>query len=205
MPESRILTLSELAGELGVSVPTIKRAVDRGAIVPSFRTAGGRVRFKRAYAEELKRRVEAARADGAIYVLKPLRPPTPVMTRQSAFAFAQQTAWKRRQFRMCARRWQPNAANVHHPRMGAGCKRDRPTPLSLPRSTARPRYPHAGFGNAYQGGKRAPGAQQGWHHTGPLQPCPAWNAGGGRRESRCSAEGSPEPQREDVGKALDGR
>jgi hypothetical protein len=57
MPESRVLTSSELANELGVTVPTIKRAVDRGLIVPSFRTTSGRMRFDRHYAQELKRRV----------------------------------------------------------------------------------------------------------------------------------------------------
>jgi DNA-binding transcriptional MerR regulator len=72
MTESRVLTPSELADELGVTVPTIKRAVDRGVIVPSFHTTSGRMRFDRHYAEELKRRVEAARADGAVYVLTAL-------------------------------------------------------------------------------------------------------------------------------------
>jgi Helix-turn-helix domain len=57
--KSRVLTPEDLAQELGVSLRTIRRAVCRGLIVPTFRTTGGRARFDRQYADELKRRADA--------------------------------------------------------------------------------------------------------------------------------------------------
>jgi DNA-binding transcriptional MerR regulator len=100
--KSRILTPEDLARELGVSLPTIRRAVCRGLIVPTFRTTGGRARFDRPYADELKRRADAVRATGAIRVLKalasPEAPDTPdasATPSASAWSFARQTAWKR--------------------------------------------------------------------------------------------------------------
>jgi hypothetical protein len=78
-----------------VSVPTIQRAIYRGLIVPAFRTTSGRARFDRQYADDLKRRAEAARAHGAVRVLKAPASPEPVPAKPSALSFAQQTAWKR--------------------------------------------------------------------------------------------------------------
>lgn len=78
-----------------MSVPTIQRAIYRGLIVPAFRTTSGRARFDRQYAEELKRRAEAARAHEAIRVLKAPASPEPAPARPSVLAFAAQGAWKR--------------------------------------------------------------------------------------------------------------
>jgi len=91
----RVLTPADLAHELGVSVSAVQQAIVRGVIVPTFRTASGRARFDRKYAEELKRHAEAARAHGAVRVLKTQARPKPAPARPSALAFAQQTAWKR--------------------------------------------------------------------------------------------------------------
>jgi hypothetical protein len=93
----RVLTPADLAYELGVSVQALQGAIARGVIVPTFRTASGRARFDRQYAEELKRRAELPRAKGAVRVLKTqARPaPAPAPARPSAVAFARQTAWKR--------------------------------------------------------------------------------------------------------------
>jgi hypothetical protein len=92
----RVLTPADLAHELGVSVQALQGAIARGVIVPTFRTASGRARFDRQYADELKRRAELLRAHGAVRVLKAqARPDEPAPARPSALAFARQTAWKR--------------------------------------------------------------------------------------------------------------
>jgi hypothetical protein len=48
-------------------------------------------KFDRQYADDLKRRAEAARAHEAIRVLKALARPEPAPAKPSALAFAQQT------------------------------------------------------------------------------------------------------------------
>jgi hypothetical protein len=94
----RMLGLNDLARELGVNRVTIERAIRKRTIIPSFRTASGRVRFEQGYVEQLKRQVDEARSRGALYVLKaiaaPKQPPEP--TRLSAKRWAQQIVWKRK-------------------------------------------------------------------------------------------------------------
>ena len=75
-----------------MSVPTIQRAIYPGLIVPTFRTTSGRARFDRPYADELKRRAEAARATGAVRVLKALASSEVSPASGSALALARQTA-----------------------------------------------------------------------------------------------------------------
>ena len=93
-PQTERPDFSRSGPRASASVPTIQRAICRGLIVPTFRTTSGRARFDRKYAEELKRRAEAARAHGAIRVLKARRALSR-RRRASALAFARQTAWKR--------------------------------------------------------------------------------------------------------------
>jgi hypothetical protein len=89
----RVLTPADLAHELGVSVPAVQGAIARGVIVPTFRTASGRARFDRQYAEELKRRASCFAPRWQL--LKAQARPEPAPARPSALAFAAQVAWKR--------------------------------------------------------------------------------------------------------------
>jgi predicted DNA-binding transcriptional regulator AlpA len=93
----KALGINDLAHALGVNRVTIDRAIAGGAIVPSFRTASGRVRFDPAYVDELQRRAAEARAHGAKHVLQAITaPPAKPKPQISAARFAALTAWKRR-------------------------------------------------------------------------------------------------------------
>ncbi len=90
----RVLSLLDLARTLGVNRLTIESAISKGTIVPSFRTASGRVRFDRDYAEQLKRQVEEARSRGAVRVLRaifspkvPKKPQRPARSNSSASSY----------------------------------------------------------------------------------------------------------------------
>jgi hypothetical protein len=95
----KALGINELAHALGVNRVTIDRAIAGGAIVPSFRTAGGRARFEPAYVEDLQRRAAEARAGGAQHVLHTITPAAKPVTpppRISAQRYAAQVAFKRK-------------------------------------------------------------------------------------------------------------
>ena len=96
--QSEALTANDLADALGVCRATIDRAIASGTIVPTFRTARGRVQFDPEDVANLQRRAAEARARGAKYVMRaitaPAKPPRP-QPQMSASRFAKLMAWKR--------------------------------------------------------------------------------------------------------------
>lgn len=60
--ERAYLTTGETAQRLGISKPTLRRAVQRGALCPAYRTPGGRVRFDPSVVETYARQLRSFHA-----------------------------------------------------------------------------------------------------------------------------------------------
>ncbi len=60
--ERAYLTTGEAARRLGISKPTLRRAVQRGALCPAYRTPGGRVRFDPGVVETYARQLRSFHA-----------------------------------------------------------------------------------------------------------------------------------------------